>query len=81
MPFILRGPIFFENYNGFGFSANEFAVTGANKFANTVMGANKFANTVTGANKFANTFQIDLKRSEKTTIYGNVDTINIRRQI
>jgi hypothetical protein len=38
-------------------SANEFAVTGANKFANTtVTGANKFANTtVTGANKFANT--------------------------
>jgi hypothetical protein len=71
MPFILRGPIFFENYKGLGFSANEFAVTGANKFANTVMGADKFAYT----------FQIDLKRSEKTTVNGNVDTINIRCQI
>jgi hypothetical protein len=38
------------------FSANEFAVTGANEFANTVTGANEFANTVTGANEFANTF-------------------------
>jgi hypothetical protein len=36
-------------------SANEFAVTGANEFANTFTGANEFANTVTGANEFANT--------------------------
>jgi hypothetical protein len=37
------------------YSANKFAVTGANEFANTVTGANEFANTVTGANEFANT--------------------------
>jgi hypothetical protein len=36
------------------YSANKFAVTGANKFANTSTGANEFANTSTGANDCAN---------------------------
>jgi hypothetical protein len=48
------------------YSANEFAVTGANEFANTVKGANEFANTVKGANEFANTIMADLNLKTHT---------------